>query len=89
MTSVSGSGASARVMWAISPASFAAPVLLYLMSVLILQAASSAVSGWPSDHFAPWTVLNVQVLPSAEVDHDFAKSGMNFAFSLSYWIRVG
>ena len=83
------SGASAFVMWAISPAEFAAPPSLYLTSVLIVQAASSAVSGWPSDHFAPSTVLNVQVFPSAEVDHDLAKSGANFWFVLSYWTRKG
>ena len=48
-------------------AQLAAAASPYLTSVLIVQAASAAVSGLPSDHFAPGCVLNVQVLPSCEV----------------------
>ena len=59
------------------------------MSVLIVHATSAAVSGLPSDHFALATVVNVQVLPSFEVFHERAKSGTNFAFGASYWIRTG
>ncbi len=47
-------------------------------SVIILlnvQAASSAVIGWPSDHLAS-RILNVQVSPSGEVVHDSARSGL-------------
>ncbi len=76
-------------MWAISPAALAAPVALYLTSVLIVQAASSAVIGLPSDHFAFGRVLNVQVLPPSLDFQDVAKSGTNSAFVLSYWIRNG
>ena len=76
-------------MCAIRPAAFAAPVPAYLMSVLIDQAASLAVSGLPSVHFAPLRVLKVQVLPPFEVVHEAAKSGMNFALALSYWTSSG
>ena len=54
-------------MCAIRPAVLAPPVPWYLTSVLIVQAASSAVSGFPSDHFAFGRVWNVQVRPSFEV----------------------
>src|SRR5512133_913813 len=77
-TSVVGFGAFALVMCAIRPAAFAAPPLAYLMSVLIVQATSFAVSGLPSVHFAPLRVLNVQVLPPFEAFHEVAKSATNF-----------
>ena len=44
----------------------------YLMIVFAVQATSSDVSGWPSDHFAPGRSLNVYVLPSGETVHDSA-----------------
>ena len=88
-TSVVGVGAVALVMWAIRPASFAAPVFLYLTAVVIVQAASAAVSGWPSVHFALATVVNVQVLPSFDTCHDLAKSGANCRFVRSYWMSDG
>ena len=84
-----GLDATALVMCAISPASFAAPVFLYLTAVLIVHAASAAVSGWPSVQIAPATVLNVQVLPSFDTCHDFAKSGANCRFVRSYWTSAG
>src|SRR3954452_9631303 len=87
-TRVFGSGAEALLMWAISPAVLPPPVPWYLTSVLIVQAASSAVSGLPSDHFEPETVWNVHVRPSFEVSHFVAKSGANCR-SLSYWTRNG
>ena len=58
-----------------SPATFAVAPFLYLRSVLIVQAASAAVSGLPSLHLACGCVLNVQVLPPFEAFHDFAKNG--------------
>ena len=64
-------------MWAIRPAVLAPPVPWYLTSVLIVHAASSAVSGLPSDQVAPGLVWNVQVSPSFEVSHFVAKSGVN------------
>ena len=82
-------GALAFLMCAISPAAFAAPEPWYLMSVLIVHAASRAVRGLPSDHLAPLRVWNVQFLPPFEIVHDVAKSGVNFLFCLSYWIRKG
>src|SRR5262245_25195692 len=74
-TSVVALGALACLMCAISPASLAAPPLWYLMSVLIVQAASPAVNGLPSLHLALGCVLNVHVLPPFEAFHDFAKNG--------------
>ena len=46
----------------------------YSMMVLIVQAASLAVSGVPSDHVPPGLRLNVQSLPSGEVSQDEAQS---------------
>jgi len=71
---VFASGASAFVMWATRPAAFAAVPFWKVTSVLIVNAASAAVSGFPSDHFAPGRVWNVHVFPSAEVSHFVAKS---------------
>jgi hypothetical protein len=45
------------------------------MEVLIVHAASAAVSGAPSLHLAFGCVLNVQVLPPFDGFHDFAKNG--------------
>ena len=42
------------------------------------QRASSDVAGWPSDHFMPGRILNVQVLPSWV--HDSAKPGAGSMF---------
>src|ERR1043166_6268384 len=88
-TSVVAFGALAFLMCATRPAALAAPPAAYLMSVLIVQAASFAVSGWPSVHFAPERVVNVQVLPPSLAFHEVAKSGTNLLFDLSYWIRNG
>jgi hypothetical protein len=74
-TSVVGFGAVAFLMWLTSPAALAAPPPWYLMSVLIVQAASAAVRGLPSLHLAFGCVLNVQVLPPFEACHDLAKNG--------------
>ena len=45
------------------------------MIVLIVHAASAAISGLPSDHFAFGLVWKVQVRPSGEVVQLVAKSG--------------
>ena len=71
MTSVVGSGADSLVACEMKGASEAAAPFLNLRMVLPVQAASSAVSGLPSDHL-PGLTLNVQVSPSFEVVHDFA-----------------
>src|ERR1044071_8790097 len=52
MTSVFGAGASADVTCARYEAEFAVEPLAYFRIVLTVHAASFAVSGWPSDHFA-------------------------------------
>src|SRR2546423_7780190 len=75
-------------MCATRPAAFAAVPFWNATSVLIVQAASAAVSGCPSDHLAPERVWNVQVFPSFETPHLVAKSGANFS-CLSYWTRNG
>jgi hypothetical protein len=49
--------------------------VLVLDVVLIVQAASAAVSGFPSDHFAFGARWNVQVRPSGEVCQLVANSG--------------
>src|SRR5690242_11017479 len=85
-TSVVAFGALALVMCATSPAAFAAPPAAYLMSVLIVQAASLAVSGLPSVQTACARVLNVQVLPPFDGFQEVAKSGAKREFDLSYWI---
>jgi hypothetical protein len=59
------------------------------MSVLIVQAASLAVSGLPSVHFAPLRTVNVHVLPPLLAFHFVAKSATNLRFALSYWMRNG
>ena len=61
----------------------------YFRMVFIVHAASFAVSGWPSDHFAFGTVWNVHVSPSAEVSHDCAKSGLNSNVCESYCTSCG
>ena len=76
-------------MCAISPAELAVAPPLYLTAVLIVHAASAAVSGWPSDQTAPLRVLNVHVLPPFDAFHDVAKSGAKLWFALSYWISSG
>ena len=68
------SGASALVTCASAAAATAVGPSAYLSVVLIVQAASSAVSGVPSDHVPPGLSLNVQSLPSADVSHDSAQS---------------
>jgi hypothetical protein len=62
-------------MCAIRPASFAAPPFLYLMSVLMVHAASAAVRGLPSLHLALARVVNVHVLPPFDYFHERAKKG--------------
>src|SRR5436190_628980 len=47
----------------------------YLTTVLMVQAASWAVSGRPSDHLAPLLVVNVMVRPPSVTCQLLAKSG--------------
>jgi hypothetical protein len=74
-TRVVAFGAFAPVMCETRPATFAVAPSLYLTSVLIVQAASAAVSGLPSLHLACGWVLNVHDLPSFEACHEVAKNG--------------
>ena len=67
MTSVVGSVASALLTCATAAAATAVGPFAYLTMVLIVQAASSAVIGLPSDHLVSGFSLNVQSLPSAEM----------------------
>jgi hypothetical protein len=76
-------------MCATRPAALAAPPAAYLMSVLIVQAASLAVSGLPSVHTAFARVLNVHVLPPFDGFHEVAKSDTKREFDLSYWMSIG
>ena len=57
-------GAVARFAWLSDVACTAVAPSAYLIVVLIVHAASAAVIGRPSDHFAFGRSLNVQVLPS-------------------------
>ena len=58
------------------------------MSVLIVHAASAAVRGLPSVHFAFATVLNVHVLPPFVTFHERAKNGAKWRF-WSYCTSTG
>src|SRR3954454_11623217 len=73
MTTVSGSGASTFVACVRNGASTPVAPSAYLMIVLPVQAASSAVRGWPSDHL-PGLTLNVHTRPSGEVSQLLAQS---------------
>ena len=75
MTSVVGSVASAFLTCADgAAAATAVGPFWYLTMVLIVQAASSAVIGLPSDHLVSGLSLNVQSLPSAECVQESAQS---------------
>ena len=79
---MSASGAVALTMCATSPAELAVGPLWYFKIVVKVQAASAAVSGLPSDHFAPLTVWNVQTLPPSVTVQLVAKSGTSCTFAL-------
>ena len=64
-----------------------APLANFMM-VLNVQAASCAVSGLPSDHFAFGWVVKVQVRPSGEVFQLRAKFSTIFSDGV-YWTSVG
>src|SRR5262245_26967790 len=57
-----------------------------VMILLNVQAASSAVIGWPSDHLAV-RILNVHVSPSGDVVHDSARSGLGWSVLESGTVR--
>ena len=81
-------GAAAFVMCATRPAAFAAVPFWNATSVLIVHAASEAVSGFPSDHLAPGRVWKVHVFPSVETCQLVAKSAVKWRLR-SYWTRNG
>ena len=56
--------------------------------MLMVQAASAAVSGFPSDHLACGRVWKVQVRPLADSLQLVAKSGTISKFAL-YWVSCG
>src|SRR5512142_3012984 len=87
-TRVVAFGAVALAMCAVVPAELAVGPLANFRMVLNVQAASAAVSGFPSDHLAFGWVWNVQVRPSALSCQLRAKSGTNWSFWL-YWTRYG
>ena len=66
-------GAVSFVACETNGASEAVGPLANLRIVLPVQAASSAVSGFPSDHL-PGLTVNVQVRPSLDVFQDVAQS---------------
>ena len=57
-----------------------------VMILLNVHAASSAVTGWPSDHLVS-RILNVQVSPSSDVVHDSARSGLGCSVLESGTVR--
>jgi hypothetical protein len=65
-------------MCATRPASWPVGPFWNLIIMLIVKAASFAVSGCPSDHLAPGTVWKVHVFPSGEVSHFVANEGIMF-----------
>src|ERR1022692_531213 len=81
-------GADAPAMWASTPAELAVGPFSYFRLSLIVQAASDAVSGLPSDHFAFGTVWNVQVSPFFDWVQLVAKSGAICSAAL-YWTSCG
>ena len=87
MTSVAGLGAVNLVACEMYGASTEAGPLAYLMIVLPVQAASSAVRGLPSDHL-PGLRWKVQVLPSLETSQVFAQSPIILNL-VSYCTSVG
>ena len=58
------------------------------MMVFAVQAASSAVRGWPSDHLPGFT-LNVQVSPSAEVCQPLSAQSPSILKFASYCTSTG
>ena len=80
--------ACAPVTCASAPAAVAVGPFTYFSSMLMVQAASAAVSGFPSDHLAFGRVWKVQVRPSGDSVQLVAKSGTISRFAL-YWVSWG
>ena len=81
MTSVVSFGAVTEAKFDTSdPLAVAATGLLMIR--LKVQAASFAVRGWPSLHFRPDLIVNVQVSLSVEVVHLVARYGTGLPSSL-------
>ena len=82
ITSVVSSGAVTDLKFSTSdPFDVAATGLCMIR--LNVQAASSAVSGSPSDHFRPGWILKVQVSLSDDVVHESARYGIGSPLSSS------
>ena len=75
ITSVVSSGAVTDLKFSTSEPFDVAAVALCMIR-LNVQAASFAVSGWPSYHFRPGWILKVQVRWSDDVVHESARYGM-------------
>ena len=45
-----------------------------------MKTTSAEVAGWPSDHFMPGRMWNVQVIPSGDTSHESAKPGTGSMF---------
>src|SRR5215470_18692524 len=81
--------ALARTMSTTVLAHRAAAPLRSRTMVLIVHAASCAVSGLPSDHLACGTIANVSVRPPFDSFQEVAKSGSKPIVLRSYWISLG
>ncbi len=88
MTSVSAFGASMLLTWVRAAATAAVGPAAYFTMVLPVQAASSAVSGLPSDHFPPGFRWNVHVRPSGVFVQLVAQSPSSFSPG-PYWTSCG
>jgi hypothetical protein len=87
ITSVVAFGAVTDVKFATSEP-FSLPAVASVRMRFRVQAASAAVRGWPSLHFNPLWILNVQVSLSADEVHDLARYGPGLP-CLSSWFRAG
>src|SRR5205823_14062035 len=74
-TTVAGSGASTCFMFVTLDAQFPAGPFWYLMIVLMVNAASDAVMGFPSDHVVSGWRWKVYVSPSGLGSQLVAQSG--------------
>src|SRR5450432_10160 len=79
MTSVLAFGAAMLVTCVSAAATAAVGPFAYLTIRLPVQAASAAVSGFPSDHFPPGLTWNVQVSPSDDCVQLVAQSPSSFS----------
>ena len=88
MTSVVAFGASMLFTWVSAAATAAVGPAWYFMIVFPVHAASSAVSGLPSDHLPPGFRWNVHVRPSGDLVQLVAQSPSSFSPG-PYWTSCG